>query len=164
MQIENETTTKLEWAKKEAEQAVNELQQYRSKAQKTLQMKDQLIDELKTNKGHHKEMDTTSLSSAKSLEIKNLKSENSNIIDERNMLAKQLEDIRIYVDKLETMQKDQQIEFEKRLNLLNLNLKQDERKWIQYEDEYRAQVKELQSVRDEMNRLQIEFSIKLKEK
>lgn len=161
-QSESDLANKLDWAKRETEQTAMELQQYRSRAQTTLQMKDKLIDQLK-------EKDNTgdaimSASRINSFEVDNLKAERKSLLEEIRVQTEQLEQIRRYVEKLENVQRDQEMEFDRRVNALNGNLRLEETKWMQFETESKAQMKELSSVKDEMKRLQIEYSTKIREK
>lgn len=161
-QSESDLANKLDWAKRETEQAAIELQQYRSRAQSTLQMKDKIIEQLKEK--HSTDDTTISSSRINSIEIENLRLEKNSLLEEIRVQSEQLEQIRRYVEKLENVQRDQEMEFDRRVNVLNGNLRLEETKWLQFEAESKAQMKELSSVKDEMRRLQIESSNKIKEK
>lgn len=154
-QSESDLANKLDWAKRETEQIAIELQQYRSRAQSTLQMKDKLIEQLK-------EKDNTADAMISVTKINSL--ENQNLLEEIRVQSEQLEQIRRYVDKLENVQRDQEMEFDRRVDVLNGNLRLEETKWMQFETESKAQMKELSSLKDEMKRLQIENSNKIREK
>lgn len=160
-QIEQDINSKLEWAQRESEQAINELQQYRLRAQTTLQMKEKLIEQLKASKdGSGGGVDAQSVQ----LELEQMKNENTILCDENKQQTMQLEQIRQYVEKFEAMQRAQQIDFDGKLTLLNGKLKQDERKWMQYEAEYKTQAKELTTIQTEMTRMQMEFTGKIQAK
>ncbi|KAJ6636387.1 Golgin-84 [Pseudolycoriella hygida] len=161
-QSESDLSNKLEWAKRECEQTATELQQYRSRAQSTLQMKDKIIEQLK-QKDHASDA-TISANRINSFEIENLNAEKNALLEEIRVQGEQLEEIRRYVEKLENVQRDQEMEFDKRVNVLNGNLRLEETKWMQYETENKLQMKELSSVKDEMKRLQIEYGNKIREK
>lgn len=169
-QIEHELNEKLKWAQRESEQAINELQQYRLRAQTTLQMKEQLIEQLKStqngliNTENVDGQESTSLKQQQQLEFEHLKNENFLLTEENKQKTAQLEQIRKYVDKFELIQREQQIDFDAKLLMLGEKLKQDERKWMHYEAEYKAQSKELATVRAEMNRIQMGFAGELKQK
>lgn len=159
-QIEQDINSKLEWAQRESEQAINELQQYRLRAQTTLQMKEQLIEQLKASKDGSGGVDAQSVQ----LELEQMQNENKILCEENKQQTMQLEQIRQYVDKFEAMQREQQIDFDAKLTMLSGKLKQDERKWMQYEAEYKAQTKELETMRTEMNRMQTECTGKIQTK
>lgn len=161
-QNENDLANKLDWAKRETEQTATELQQYRSRAQSTLQMKDKIIEQLKVK--DNPEDATISVNRINSFEMENLKVEKNGLLEEIRVQSEQLEQIRRYVEKLENVQRDQEIEFDRRVNVLNGNLQLEEAKWMQFETENKTQMKELSSVKDEMKRLQIEFSNKIRDK
>lgn len=161
-QSESDLANKLNWAKRETEQTAIELQQYRSRAQSTLQMKDKIIEQLKAN--DHSEDGTMSVSRINSIEIENLQEERNGLLEEVRIQSEQLEQIRRYVEKLENVQRDQEVEFDRKVNVLNGNLRLEETKWTQFESESKAQMKELSSVKDEMKRLQSEYSNKIREK
>lgn len=159
---ENDLTNKLDWAKRETEQAVIELQQYRSRAQSTLQIKDKIIEQLKEKDAS--EDGSASVTRINSIEVENLKIEKENLLEEVRVQSEQLEQIRGYVEKLENVQRDQEREFDRRVNALNSNLRLEETKWMQFETDSKAQMKELASVKDEMKRLQMEYANKIREK
>lgn len=154
-QNESDLANKLDWAKRETEQTAIELQQYRSRAQSTLQMKDKLIEQLK-------EKDNTADAMISVTKINSF--ENQNLLEEIRVQSEQLEQIRRYVDKLENVQRDQEMEFDRRVDVLNGNLRLEETKWMQFETESKTQMRELSSLKDEMKRLQIENSNKIREK
>ncbi len=161
-QNETDLFNKLDWAKRESEQTAIELQQYRSRAQSTLQMKDKIIEQLKTK--DNPEDGTIWANRINSIEVENLKAEKNGLLEEIRVQSEQLEEIRRYVAKLENVQRDQEMEFDRRVSALNGNLQLEETKWMQFETESKAQMKELASVKDEMNRLQIDCSKKIRDK
>lgn len=161
-QSKDDLQSKFEWAKKEAEQANYELQQYRSRAQSTLQMKEKLIEQLKlenSNQDNH-----IIPTSTHSIEIDHLKTEKTGLLEEIRIQSEQLEQIRQYVDRLETVQKEQQHEFEQKLSRVNENLRIEEHKWRQYESESKSQMRELAMVREEMTRLQSDYTHQIHKK
>ncbi|KAG4070219.1 hypothetical protein HA402_003909 [Bradysia odoriphaga] len=159
-QMESDLHKKLDWAKRESEQTTVELQQYRSRAQTTLQMKDKIIEQLKDNGDDG----TKSTHRINSFEVENLKAENSGLLEEIRVQSEQLEQIRRYVEKLENLQRHQELEFDRKVKALNGDLRSEETKWMQFETDSKAQMKELASVKNEMNRLQIEYSNKIRDK
>lgn len=163
-QSEADLQTKLNWAKQETEQSQYELQQYRSRAQSTLQMKDKLIEQLKCEHQRDSGNLPATQITTESIELENFKTERAGLLEEIRIQNDQLEQIRGYVDKLENVQKEQQIEFQDKLKLVNKNLKSEEQKWMQYENDNKAHVQEMTMVREEMTRLQKEYANKIHQK
>lgn len=158
-QSEVDVRGKLEWAKQESEQANYELQQYRSRAQSTLQMKEKLIEQLKLGTVDDSSTATNQAAhTTHSIEMEHLRAEKVGLLEEIRIQNDQLEQIRRYVDRLETVQKDKQHEFDGKLREVNENLRSEELKWRQYESENKVQLRELAMLRDEMTRLQSDYA------
>lgn len=151
---------KLEWAKQESDQANYELQQYRSRAQSTLQMKEKLIEQLKLRTVDEGTPTNGPLASKNthSIEMEHLRAEKVGLLEEIRIQNDQLEQIRRYVDRLEAVQKDKQHEFDGKLREVNENLRSEELKWRQYESENKVQLRELAMLREEMSRLQSDYA------
>lgn len=162
-QSEVDLRGKLEWAKQESDQANYELQQYRSRAQSTLQMKEKLIEQLKLG-AVDEGTPTNGPVAAKithSIEMEHLRAEKVGLLEEIRMQNDQLEQIRRYVDRLEEVQKDKQHEFDGKLREVNENLRSEELKWRQYESENKVQLRELAMLREEMSRLQSDYACQI---
>lgn len=159
-QSEIDLRGKLEWAKQESEQANYELQQYRSRAQSTLQMKEKLIEQLKLGTVDESTPANGPVASnnTHSIEMEHLRAEKVGLLEEIRIQNDQLEQIRRYVDRLETVQKDKQHEFDGKLREVNENLRSEELKWRQYESENKVQLRELAMLREEMSRLQSDYA------
>lgn len=159
-QSEVDLRGRLEWAKQESDQANYELQQYRSRAQSTLQMKEKLIEQLKL--GTVDEGTPTNgpvaLKNTHSIEMEHLRAEKVGLLEEIRIQNDQLEQIRRYVDRLEAVQKDKQNEFDGKLREVNETLRSEEQKWRQYESENKVQLRELAMLREEMSRLQSDYA------
>lgn len=163
-QNEVDLAEKLAWAKSESEQAVLELQQYRARAQHTLQMKDVVISELK-NLNRNGDADDNDIDShLKQIQYAELTKERETLVDEIKMLGNQLEAGKQYIQSLETKYADADFRFTERETVLNNLLKQERLRFSQLEDTLRVQKKELKAVRDEMKRQQLNYSSKLHEK
>lgn len=156
---------KLTLAKNETEQAVFELQQYRSRAQHTLQMKDELIAELKSMHTKSETTDDTDIDAqCKQIELATMKEERDIFFEENNMLRNQLNANKQLISTLES--KIHEIEMRSNDNEKSLAnaLKQEKLKLGQLEETMRTQAKELKVVRDELKRQQSITSTKLHEK
>lgn len=156
---DEELRQQLQWSKQEADQAKNELQQYRSRAHSTLQLKDQLIEKLKSTSESQSSHPTANVEHI--LELDHLRSEKAALLDETRVLSEQLVQVRGYVDRLESVQRSQQDEFDLKLEELTRSMRDEEGKWRDYEVQNKAQMRELLIVRDEMARLQSEFASQL---
>lgn len=156
---------KLSLAKTETEQAVFELQQYRSRAQHTLQMKDELIAELNSRHNKNETADDTDIDAqCKQIEYVTLKQERDSFLDEINKLRNQLNANKHIIISLETKLHESDLKFSESEKLLTSALKQEKLKFSQLEETMRTQAKELKVVRDELKRQQTLTSTKLHEK
>lgn len=156
---------KLSMAKTETEQAEFELQQYRSRAQHTLQMKDELIAELKSIHSKNETTDDADIDAqCKQIELVSLKQERDSFLEEINMLRNQLNASKQIISTFE----ERMHEIEGRANdnekTLTNAMKQEKMKYSQLEETMRTQAKELKVVRDELKRQQALTSTKLHEK
>ncbi|XP_031638547.1 golgin-84 [Contarinia nasturtii] len=160
-----EMNEKLAMAKTETEQAVFELQQYRSRAQHTLQMKDELIAELKSM---HKKSDTNDDMDidvqCKQIELTAMKQERDAFFEENNMLRNQLNANKQIISTLECKLQEIELRSSDSEKSLSNALKQEKLKYSQMEETMRTQAKELKVVRDELKRQQTLTSTKLHEK
>lgn len=152
-------------AKTETEQAEFELQQYRSRAQHTLQMKDELIAELKSIHSKNETTDDADIDAqCKQIELVSLKQERDSFLEEINMLRNQLNASKQIISTFE----EKMHAFEGRANdnekTLTNAMKQEKMKYSQLEETLRTQAKELKVVRDELKRQQALTSTKLHEK
>lgn len=166
-QTEVELTEKLNWTKSESEQAVFELQQYRTRAQHTLQMKDQLIEELKRNgfkTNLTDENESETLANLQKIEHSNYVKEREQLLDEIKMLKNQLDAGKQFITSLENKNRELEHEFTEKVNLLNMTLKQEKMRNLQLEENCKAQIREMKAVRDEMSRQQTNYSTELHEK
>lgn len=164
-QIEMDLNEKLSWAKSEAEHASTDLQQYRARAQNTLQMKDDIISQLKSlhakpNSGELTELD----SHVNQIEWTQIKEQNDALATENNMLREQLGESKRIIDSLEVKCQKCEVRMEEcEISSSNV-VKQEKTRYSQLEEIFRTQTKELVAVREELKRAQTTFSIKLHER
>uniref|UniRef100_A0A0K8TTL7 Putative golgin-84 n=1 Tax=Tabanus bromius TaxID=304241 RepID=A0A0K8TTL7_TABBR len=154
-------TEKLEWQTKETEQAVSDLEQYRKKAQATLQMKDKLIEELKSNKSQGAE---NSNEKALNYEIEGLRQENQHLADELKTTLMQLDNSKEFLQKLEKQIEDKNNEISKIQNALKENLGIEQQRSNQLETEVKILNQEVSVMRDEMNRQRQTLLARISEK
>lgn len=156
---------KLALAKSETEQAVFELQQYRSRAQHTLQMKDELITELKSMHVKSETTDDADIDAqCKQIELATMKQERDTFFEENDMLRNQLNSNKQIINSLESKLNEIELRASDSENSLSNALKQEKLKFSQLEETMKTQAKELKVVRDELKRQQTLASTKLHEK
>lgn len=159
---------KLEWARKETNQAITELQQYRTRAQQTLQMKERLIEELKQGSASQEQSDTLeneteqNLSTSR-LELAHVKSENQNLLEEISMLHDKCEQAKTYALRLETMLEAGN-DRERKLNETQENLVQLKMKASQLEEDLKAKLQETILLKEEMMKQRGSYMQKLSER
>ncbi|XP_063709068.1 golgin-84 [Culicoides brevitarsis] len=156
---------KLEWARKETNQAITELQQYRTRAQQTLQMKEKLIEEMKQGRGDTK-ADTEHENAAETtlkMELENVKSENRSLLEEISLLNDKCEQAKAYVTRLETLLEAGN-EREKKLNETQDALAQFRTKVGQLEEDLKAKLQETIFLKEEMMKQRGSAMQKLSEK
>lgn len=164
VQSEAEMRSKIEWINKESAQAVNELQQYRSRAQSTLQLKDRLIEQLRTVSGVGSDEHSNETAAGKTthtLELEHLQREKTELLNEVKSLADQLAQARAHIASSEATQQQRQADADGTADRLNEQLLDSQQRWQALESESRAQVRELATVRDELTRVQTEFAAKV---
>lgn len=166
-QTELDSREKMQWTKNEAEQAAFELQQYRSRAQTTLQMKDDIIAELRAANVKNGTTDTDDAeidSQCKQHEWLKMTKERETFLEEIKMLRNQLDASKQFINSLELKYHDTESRFNDNEKSLTTALKQEKLRYNQLEDTLRAQANELNVVRDELKRQQILASTQLHEK
>lgn len=162
MKNDMELMEKLEWAKKETNQAVMEMQQYRVRAQQTLQMKEKLIEQLKKGQsGGHE--DGGSSNDALTLEIQQLKAEKQILIDESRNLSEKLEQSKEMIRKVE-QKLDILPEKEAKIHELQEQLVKIGSKNTQIEEELNTQNREMLNLREEMMKQRSKFATQLSER
>lgn len=156
---------KLAMAKGETEQAVFELQQYRSRAQHTLQMKDELITELKSMRTKGDTTDDTDIDAqCKQIELTTMTEERDTLLEENNMQRSQLNANKLIISSLENKVHELEVRCSNSEKMLSNVLKQEKLKYSQLEETMKMQSKEMKVVRDELKRHQTSTSTKLHEK
>lgn len=162
-QSENELKQKCEFAKTETKDVRQELQNYKLRAQNQLQMKEKLIEQLKSGANVDEEDDNGDISSLQ-METDQLRSERDHLQTELNSLSKRLEETRNFIEKLEHKHRIMEAAAEDKINNLNEVLNQHNLKSIHYEDEIRLQKQEILQVRDEQLNQKKLMTLKLHEK
>lgn len=164
-EITMEQDEKLSMAKTETEQAEFELQQYRSRAQHTLQMKDQLISEMKSMHSKNVSIDDTGIDAqCKQIEYMTMKQERDSLLEELNKLQRQFKaDKQIIITLENKIHETERHQNETEKSLTNA-LKQEKLKYSQLEEIIKTQTKELKVVREELKRQQTMTSTRLHEK
>lgn len=165
-QTEVELNERITSSRSEVEHAVQELQQYRVRAQNTLQMKDQLIEELKGGSANLSAVDSIIVQSPQkeSIEMQTLKSERDGLLIEIQALRKQTEGNKQFLASIENRLNDTEVRAKEREEFLNNLLQQEKFKCLQLEDNLQLSRKELSAVREEMERQQTSFSVKTHER
>lgn len=161
-QSENDLKQKLDYAKNETRDANNELQQYRLRAQNQLQLKEQLIEQLKsggeiTNGDDHDE-------STLQIELDQLRSQRDCLQEELTLLTRRFEESRNFIEKMEHKHRMMQSDSEDKLMTLDETINQLNLKSSHYEDEIRLQKQEISQVRDEMLKQKTAMTTKLHDK
>lgn len=161
-QSENDLKAKLEYAKNETRDANNELQQYRLRAQNQLQMKEKVIEQLRSgtevSNGH--EMAESNLQ----VEVDQLRAQRDNLQSELELLSRRLEESRSFIEKMEHKHRMMQSEAEDKLMNLEVTMNQLVLKCTHHEEEMRLQKLEVSQVRDEMLKQKTAMTTKLHEK
>lgn len=158
-QNENELTQKIDYAKNEARDAINELQQYRLRAQNQLLLKEKLIEQLKSgHKIENNENDETIL------ELNQLRVQRDHLQSELNLLTRRFDDSKNFIEKMEHKHRMISSEAEDKMMSFKESIEQLSMKNSQYEDEISLQKSEISQVRDEMQRLNSSMTTKLHEK
>lgn len=164
-QIEMDLNEKLSWTKSEAEHATADLQQYRARAQNTLQMKDDIIFQLKSLHAKPNSEELTELDShVKQIEWTKMKEQHDALITEINMLREQLSESKRIVGSLEAKYQECEVRMKECEKSSSSAVKQEKTRYTQLEDIFRTQTKELGAVREELKNTQTTSSIKLHEK
>lgn len=159
---ELELNEKLDWAKKETDQAIIELQQYRTRAQQTLQMKERLIEQLKEGKqvsGEDLSTDTATLQ----MEIQQLQVDKKHLKDELQILAEKWEQTKQQTIKLQ-QRLEESVSREQKLRELQDGLKEATIKCGQLEDELKAKTEEVITVREDFMKQRAGYVTKVSEK
>lgn len=159
-QSEIELTEKLKWAKTETDQAITDLQAYRSRAQTTLLLKEKMIEQLKQSD----QQINSNGNELISLELEELRLEKNNLTDEVGNLKDQLEQTKNYSvgfeDKYKKINEGLELNYQK----IQEDLLNEQRRCQRLENELKIQNQELGSVREEMVRFRTSTSMKIHEK
>jgi chromosome segregation ATPase len=163
-QSENDLKQKLEFSRNEAKDFQKELQNYKLRAQNQLQMKEKLIEQLKTGANAEIEDNGESDVPALQMEVDQLTQEREHLQSEINLLTKRLEESRSFIEKIEHKHRIMEASAEDKINALNEAINLNNLKSIQFEDEIRLNKNEIQQVRDEMLNQKKFMTMKIHEK
>lgn len=162
---ENDLNERLKLAKCESEQTANELQQYRTRAQQTLQSKDDMIAELKLLHQKTDVFDDGDIDAQfKQIEWNKMKEEQNSLVEELNALRSQLNAKKHIISTLEAKYHDTELRHKEYEESLSSDVKQERIKCSQLEESIRMQNRELETIRDELKRHQSSTAAKLHEK
>lgn len=162
-QSESELKQKLEFAKTETKDVRQELQNYKLRAQNQLQMKEKLIEQLKSGDADV-ETEGINETSALEMEIEQIRSERDNLQAELNLVTKRYDESRNFIEKLEHKHRIMEAAAEDKINALNDTITQLSNASVRFEDEIRIQKQEIQQVREEMLNQKKSMTTKLHEK
>ncbi|KAG5680899.1 hypothetical protein PVAND_010378 [Polypedilum vanderplanki] len=164
-QKELEMKQNLEYAKKETNDINIELQNYKVRAQNQLQMKEKLIEQLKSGSSQLEDnCSNDDNSSTLQIEIEQLKNDRNHLESELNLLTKRHEETKSFIEKLEHKHRMAEAAAEDKINSLNETIHQFVLKSTQYEDEIRLLKQENENVREEMFKQKTLMTTKLHEK
>lgn len=161
-QTENDLKQKLDYAKNETLDANNELQQYRLRAQNQLQLKEKMIEQLKSggdvpNGNEQVEMSLQN-------ELDHVYAEREHLREELSLLSRRFEESRNFIEKMEHKHRMMQADAEDKMSILEESINQLNMKCSHHEEETRLQKQEVGQVRDEMLKQKTAMTTKLHEK
>lgn len=165
MQNENDLKQKLDYSKNETTAAMNELAQYRSRAQSTLQMKEKIIEQLRSGQqenSNRAEKDV--IESTINIELEQLKTERQNLQLEIKSLTTRYEDSRKFIENLEKRHALEVEEMVERFTNLEEQINQGNVKCSHYEDEIKSLKQEISMIRDERVKEKTSLAVQLHEK
>lgn len=161
-QTENDLKQKLDYAKNETRDANNELQQYRLRAQNQLQLKEKMIEQLKS--GGEVVNGTENAEASLQIELDQLQSERDHLQSELNLLSRRFEESKTFIEKMEHKHRMMQSDAEDKLTTLDESINQLNLKCSHYEEEIRQQKQEISQIRDETLKQKTSMTTKLHEK
>ena len=161
-QSENDLKQKLDYAKNETRDANNELQQYRLRAQNQLQMKEKMIEQLKS--GSEAVNGIESAEENLQIEVDQLRDQRDNLQSELDLLTRRFDESKSFIEKMEHKHRMMQSDAEDKMAMLDESLNQLNMKCTHYEEELRLQKQEISQVRDEMLKQKTAMTTKLHDK
>lgn len=161
-QNENDLKQKFEYAKNQVLDSNNELQQYRLRAQNQLQLKEKLIEQLKS--GSDIVNGNDSVESTLQIELDQLRAQRDHLQSELNLLSKRFDESRLFIEKMEHKHRMMQSESEDKVLALDESINQLNLRCSHYEEEIRLQSQEIAQVREEMLKQKTSMTTKLHEK
>lgn len=161
-QNENDLKQKLDYAKNETGDAINELQHYRLRAQNQLQLKEKMIEQLKS--GSEIVNGGESVEAALQIEVEQLQGQRDSLQSELSLLTRRFEESRTFIEKMEHKHRMMQSDSEDKLMKLDETINQLNLKCSHYEDEVRSHKQEIAQIRDEMLKQKTVMTTKIHEK
>lgn len=163
---EQELKQKLEYSKNETKNSHTELQNHKLRALNQLQMKEKLIEQLKSGSQVETDQSIDSIadSAALQIEIDQLKNEKHHLQSELNLLSKRFDDSKSFIEKLEHKHRIMEATAEDKIANLNETINQFNIRCTQYDDEVRLQKRENSQIREEMMKQKTLMTTKLHEK
>jgi chromosome segregation ATPase len=161
-QNENDLKQKLDYAKNETLDSNNELQQYRLRAQNQLQLKEKLIEQLKSG-GEIADVNDLDESTLQ-IELDQLRSQRDHLQSELTLLTRRFEESRTFIEKMEHKHRMISSNSEDKILALDETINQLNLKSSRFEDEIRMQKQEISQIRDEMLKQKTTMTTKLHDK
>jgi chromosome segregation ATPase len=161
-QSENDLKQKLDYSKNEVRDVNNELQQYRLRAQNQLQLKEKMIEQLRS--GGESVNATEAFESNIQIELEQLQAQRDHLQSELNLVTRRMEESRNFIEKMEHKHRMMQSEAEDKLLALDETINQLNLKCAHLEEEARLQKQEIVQIRDEMLKQKTTLTTKLHEK
>ncbi|XP_053694278.1 golgin-84 [Sabethes cyaneus] len=164
LQIEQELKQKLEMANMETNSATMELQQYRIRAHATLQLKEQMIEQLKNNQTLDGIEDDNKPNQIVLIELEQLRREKHGLLEEIISANKKYDNSKAFWQNMECQLKETIRRMEEKNDDLQRNVSVQSTKALQVEDDLNIRQKELISTREEIAKQRTAFSLKIHEK
>lgn len=161
-QNENELKQKLDYANNETGDAMNELQHYRLRAQNQLQLKEKLIEQLKS--GVEIVNGGESIEASLQIEVEQLRGQRDSLQSELSLLTRRFDESRTFIEKMEHKHRMMQADSEDKLMKLDEIVNQLNLKCSHHEDEVKSHKQEIAQVRDEMLKQKTVMTTKIHEK
>ncbi|XP_055638451.1 golgin-84 [Toxorhynchites rutilus septentrionalis] len=168
IQNEHVLNQKLEMSQLETKNATVELQQYRVRAHATLQLKENIIEQLKqklsTNADGHDSNENSNSEQIMLIELEQMKNERINMEEELSALKDRYEQSKMLWEDMESKFKKSASALETRNDELLVQLNVKVTKLLQLEDDLNIKQRELMSTREELAKQKTAFALKLHER
>lgn len=164
MQNENDLKKKLEYSKNETTLQMNELAQYRSRAQSTLQMKEKIIEQLRSGQQDSSGAEKDVIEATLVAELEQLKNERQNLQAEIKSLTSRYEESRNFIENLEFKHYKEIEELQEKCRSLDDQANQANLRCSHYEEEIKNSHQELVKLKDDMMAQKTSLTVQLHEK